>query len=153
MRFPSLEEVIACNEAVRAPDEVSLTPEDDDLERVARALDRARAASDPIDVAAALAFELTSAQGFHEGNKRTAALIARWFIRTNTRLDPDRIIKPDDPEFGDLLIAAARGEDASTDIRDLFHDRAATHRAADREPTNPLDALTAEAQDLGLYDE
>jgi hypothetical protein len=69
VRFPSVEEVIACNEAVRTPDEVSPTPEDDDIERVARALGRARATSDPIDVAAALAFELTSAQGFHEGNK------------------------------------------------------------------------------------
>jgi hypothetical protein len=148
VRFPSVEEVIACNEAVRTPDEVSPTPEDDDIERVARALDRARATSDPIDVAAALAFELTSAQGFHEGNKRTAALIARWFIRTNTRLDPDQIIEPDDPEFGDLLIAAARGEDVRVEIRGLFHDR-----AANPEPRNPLDALTAEAQDLGLYDD
>lgn len=104
--------------------------------------------SDPLDVAAALAFELTSAQGFHEGNKRTAALIARWFIRANTDLEPDRIIKPDDPEFGDLLIAAARGEDVRVTIRGLFHDR-----AADPEPRNPLDALTAEAQDLGLYEE
>jgi hypothetical protein len=50
----------------------------------------------PLTWRAALAFELTSAQGFHEGNKRTAALIARWFIRTNTRLDPDQIIEPDE---------------------------------------------------------
>jgi hypothetical protein len=148
VRFPSLEELIACNEAVREPDEVSPSAEDDDLGRVARALERARVGSDPLDVAAALAFELTSAQGFHEGNKRTAALIARWFIRANTDLEPDRIIKPDDPEFGDLLIAAARGEDVRVEIRGLFHDR-----AADPEPRNPLDALTAEAQDLGLYDE
>ena len=148
MRFPSLEELIACNEAVREPDEVSPSAEDDDLDRVARALERARVESDPLDIAAALAFELTSAQGFHEGNKRTAALIARWFIRANTDLEPDRIIKPDDPEFGDLLIAAARGEDVRVEIRGLFQDR-----AADPEPRNPLDALTAEAQDLGLYDE
>jgi hypothetical protein len=109
VRFPSVEEVIACNEAVRTPDKVSPTPEDDDIERVARALDRARA---------------------------------------TTRLDPDQIIEPDDPEFGDLLIAAARGEDVRVEIRGLFHDR-----AANPEPRNPLDALTAEAQDLGLYDE
>lgn len=148
MRFPSLEEVIACNEAVREPDEVSPSADDDDLDRVARALERARVESDPLDVTAALAFELTSAQGFHEGNKRTAALIARWFIRANTDLEPDRIIKPDDPEFGDLLIAAARGDDVRVEIRGLFHDR-----AADPDPRNPLDALTTEAQDLGLYDE
>lgn len=74
MRLPSLEEVIACNEAVREADEVSPSADDDDLDRVARALDRARVESDPVDVAAALAFELTSAQRFHEGHKRTAAL-------------------------------------------------------------------------------
>jgi hypothetical protein len=140
--------VIACDEAVREPDEVSPSADDDDLDRVARALERARVESDPLDVAAALAFELTSAQGFHEGNKRTAALIARSFIRANTDLEPDRIIKPDDPEFGDLLIAAARGDDVRVEIRGLFHDR-----AADPDPRNPLDALTTEAQDLGLYDE
>jgi len=152
VKFPSLEEVIACNEAVREPDEVSPTAEDDDLDRVARALDRGDVGADPIDVAAALAFELTSAQGFHEGNKRTAALIARWFIRANTGIDPDRIIKPHDPEFADLLIAAARGEDVRTEIRDLFHNRAATHPETDPGSEHPLDALTTDAQDLGLYD-
>lgn len=128
MRFPSLEEVIACNEAVREPDEISLNADDDDLDRVARALDRARVASDPLDVAAALDFELTSAQAFHEGNKRTAALIARWFIGANTDIDADRIIKPDDHEFGDLLIAAARGDDVGAEIRSLFHRRAVDTR-------------------------
>lgn len=152
MRFPSLEQVIACNEAVRGPDEISPSADDDDLDRVARALDRAGVASDPVEAAAALAFELTSAQGFHEGNKRTAALLARWFIRANTDLDPDRIIKPNDPEFADLLIAAARGENVSADTRDLFHDRAAAGSGRDTEPSNPLDALTAEAQKLGFYD-
>ncbi|MGQ0805707.1 MAG: Fic family protein [Actinomycetota bacterium] len=81
MRSPSLDQVIACNEAVRGPDELSPSADDDDLERVARALDRARIASDPIDAAAAIAFELTRAQGFHEGNKRTAALIALASLR------------------------------------------------------------------------
>ncbi|MGQ0805696.1 MAG: Fic family protein [Actinomycetota bacterium] len=145
--------MIACNEAVRGRDEASPSAEDDDLARVARALDRARIDADPIDVAAALAFELTSAQAFHEGNKRTAALIARWFIRTNTDIDPDRIIKPDDPEFADLLIAAARGDDVRAEIRGLFHRRAATHGGSDAEARRSLDALTAEAQDLGFYDE
>lgn len=153
MRFPSLEEVIACNEAVREPDEVSPTADDDDLERVARALERARLVSDAIDAAAALAFELTSTQGFHEGNKRTAALIARLFIRANTDLDPDQIIKPDDPEFADLLVAAARGENISTEIQHLFRNRADAGGGGDPEPRNPLDALTAETQELGFYDQ
>ncbi|MGH9025768.1 MAG: Fic family protein [Acidimicrobiia bacterium] len=153
MSFPSLEEVIACNEAVRGPDEISPSADDDDLDRVARALDRARIESDPIDTAAALAFELTSAQAFHEGNKRTAAVMARWFSRTNTDIDPDRIIKPDDPKFADLLIAAARGDDVGAEIRGLFHSRAETHGGSDAEARRSLDALTAEAQDLGFYDE
>jgi Fic/DOC family protein len=124
VRFPSLEEVIACNEAVREPDEVSPSADDDDLDRVASALDRARVEPDPLGAAAALAFELTSAQGFHEGNKRTAALIARWFIRANTDIDADRVIPPDDHEFGDLLIAAARGDQVGAEIRTLLRRRA-----------------------------
>lgn len=88
MRFPTVEEAIACNGAVREPDEISPSADDEDLDRVARALDRARAESEPTGAAAALAFELTSAERFHEGNKPTAALIARWFIRANTDLEP-----------------------------------------------------------------
>ena len=98
MRFPTLEEVIACNEAVREPDEASPSADDDDLDRVARALERATTETDPIEAAAALAFEIAYAQGFYEGNKRTAALIARWFVATNTALDPDVLIPPDDVE-------------------------------------------------------
>ena len=101
MRFPTLEETIACNEAVRQPDEVSLSADDDDLERVARALDLAGVQADPIDAAAALAFEITRAQGFYKGNKRTAVLIARWAIRTNASVDPDQVVPPDDRVFAD----------------------------------------------------
>lgn len=126
MRFPTLDEVIAANEAVRGPDETSPTVDDDDLDRVASALDRARAENDPIQAAAALAFEIAFSQGFYEGNKRTALLIARWFLRANTEGDPDTIIPPDDRELGDLLIAAARGENSEQAIRTLFRTRAAT---------------------------
>jgi len=125
VRFPTLEETIACNEAVREPGEVSPTGADDDLDRVAQALERSRAESDPIDAAAALAFELTSAQGFYEGNKRTAVLISRWFISVNTDIDPDRIIPPNDREFADLLVAAARGDRVAADIHTLLRGRAA----------------------------
>ncbi len=68
MRFPTLHEVIACNEAVREPHEASPSADDDDLERVARSIERAQAESDPIEAAAALAFEIASSQGFYEGN-------------------------------------------------------------------------------------
>ena len=124
MRFPNLEEIIACNEAVREPDEASPSADDDDLDRVARALERVTTETNPIGAAAALAFEIAYAQGFYEGNKRTAALIARWFIATNTALDPDALIPPDDHELGDLLIAAARGEQTHDAIRALLERRA-----------------------------
>ena len=122
MRFPSLDEVIACNEAVRDPDELSPTAEDDDLDRVERALERARAETDPIDAAAALAFAIAAAQGFYEGNKRTALIISRWFLRENTDLDPAVIIPDADLEFGALLIKAARGADTFEAITALHAD-------------------------------
>src|SRR6516165_5830176 len=106
VRFLTLDEAIACNEAVREPAEVSPTPGDDDLDRVEQALVRAQIQKDPIDAAASLAYEVTSAQGFYEGNKRTALLLARWFIGENTDRDPDALIPPDDRRLGDLLIAA-----------------------------------------------
>ena len=123
MRFPTLDEVIACNEAVRERDEVSPSADDDDLDRVANALERAGTQNDPIDAAAALAYEIATSQGFYEGNKRTALVIARWFLRENTELDPAAIILPDDRDIGDLLINAARGEDVFESIRDLLRAR------------------------------
>jgi prophage maintenance system killer protein len=86
VRFPSLDEVIACNEAVRGPDEASPSAEDDDLDLVRRALERAQAEADPVGAAAALLYEIVAAQGFFEGNKRTAVIVARWFIRQNTSI-------------------------------------------------------------------
>ncbi|MEX2100295.1 MAG: Fic family protein [Acidimicrobiia bacterium] len=108
MRIPILDEVIACDEAVRERDEVSPSVDDDELDRVADALLRAGTQSDPINAAAALAYEIAAAQAFFEGNKRTALVIARWFLPENTELDPAAIILPDDRELGDLLINAAR---------------------------------------------
>jgi len=124
VRLPTLAEVIACNEAVREPGEASSTADDDDLDRVGAALDRAREPSELVDVAAALAFELAAAQGFYEGNKRTAIVIARWFIRENTGLDPGALIPAEDRDLGDLLIAAARGENSRDAIRRLLRNRA-----------------------------
>ena len=126
MRFPTLDEVIACNEAVRGPDEASPSADDDDLDLVSRALERAQSEPDLVDAAAALLYEIAAAQGFFEGNKRTAAVIARWFIRTNTDFDPDSLIRPDDPTLGSLLIATARGERNQGAIQTLLRDRAAS---------------------------
>ena len=126
MRFPTLDEVIACNEAVRTPDEASPSADDDDLDLVSRAIERAQSEPDPVDAAAALLYEIAAAQAFFEGNKRTAAVIARWFIRTNTEFDPDSLIRPDDPTLGSLLIATARGERNQDAIETLLRERAAT---------------------------
>ncbi|MEX0664917.1 MAG: Fic family protein [Acidimicrobiia bacterium] len=124
MRFPTLDEVIACNELVREPDEASPSADDDDLDLVASALERARAIKESVDAAATLLFEITSAQGFFEGNKRTAVLIARWFLTINTDRDPDDLIRPDDRELGALLVRAARGEDVEHEVIELLRHRA-----------------------------
>lgn len=126
MRFPTLDEVIACNEAVRDPDEASPSADDDDLDLVSHALERTRQETDPVDAAAALLYEIAAAQGFFEGNKRTAVVIARWFIQANTTIDPDRLIGPDDHHLGNLLIATARGERNQGAMQALLRERAGT---------------------------
>jgi hypothetical protein len=50
-------------------------------------------------------------------------VIARWFLRENTELDPAAIILADDRELGDLLVKAVRGEDVFEAIRDLLQAR------------------------------
>jgi hypothetical protein len=70
--------------------------------------------------------QLVVAQGFFEGNKRTAVIIARWFIRENTDIDPDELIRPDDRELGGLLVRTARGERIEAEIRALLHRRIGT---------------------------
>jgi prophage maintenance system killer protein len=125
VRFPTLEEVIACNEAVRGPDEVSPGADDDDLELVRRTLQRVQSEPDPVDAAAALLYEIVATQAFFEGNKRTAVIIARWFIRQNTNIDPDELIQPDDRELGALLVRTARGDRNETAIRALLRERTA----------------------------
>ena len=123
MRFPTLDEVIACNEAVREPDEVSPSADDDDLELVQRALERAQTQADPVDAAAALLYELVAAQGFFEGNKRTAVIVVRWFIRQNMDIDPDELIKPDDQELGALLVRTAGGARNEAAIKSMLRER------------------------------
>jgi hypothetical protein len=123
VRFPTLDEVIACNEAAREPNETSPSADDDALDLVERALERARNVTDPIDAAATLAFEITRAQGFYEGNKRTAVLITRWFVSVNTSIDPDRLIPPHDRGLADLLIRAARQDRVGDEILALLRSR------------------------------
>ena len=75
-------------------------------------------------MAGSILYEITAAQGFYEGNKRTAVLLARWFIVTNMSIDPDALIPPDDERLGDLLIATARGDDTYRAVRELLIKRA-----------------------------
>lgn len=124
MRFPTLDEVIACNEAVREPDEASPSVDDDDLELVQRAVERAESEVDALEAVAALLYEIVAAQGFFEGNKRTAVLVARWFIRENMDTDPDRLIAPDDHELGALLVRTASGDRNGAAIQALLRRRA-----------------------------
>jgi hypothetical protein len=49
--------------------------------------------------------------------------LARWFIATNTALDPDELILPDDWQLADLLVAAARGEAVYDAIREALAER------------------------------
>ncbi len=65
---------VAFNHSIRESDEWFDEP--DDLDRVSAALEAARGLEDPIEVAATLAYRVARAQGFSEGNKRTAMLLA-----------------------------------------------------------------------------
>ena len=62
------------------------------------ALGSIRDIDDPIMAAGVLAFRLTAAQGFTEGNKRTALLLARWALEKNG-LGRRRLLDPEDREL------------------------------------------------------
>ena len=62
-------------------------------------------------------------QGFTEGNKRTALLLAKWTLDNNGR-DGRQIIDPDDRELADLLVKAASGQDVESDIVQYFAEHA-----------------------------
>ena len=109
------------NRAIRGEDE--WFEEDDDLDRVENAVSSIKEIDDPIKAAGVLAFRLTAAQGFTEGNKRTALLLARWIL-DNNGLDGRRILDPEDRELADLLVHAASGRDVEADIMAYFKDRA-----------------------------
>ena len=109
------------NRRVRGEDEWFEEP--DDLDRVETALGSIRDIDDPVKAAGVLAFRLTAAQGFTEGNKRTALLLARWTL-DNNGLDGRGILDPEDRELADLLVHAASGQDVEANIVAYFNDRA-----------------------------
>jgi len=101
------------NRAIRTDDEWFDEP--DDLDRVQRALSAVDALEDPVDAAAVLAYRVARSQGFTEGNKRTALLLARWLLDRNG-IDGAVLIRPDDRQIGDLLIKAASGLDVQPSL-------------------------------------
>lgn len=113
LKKPSLRLAIEINKRVREEDEWFEEP--DDLERVSRALNSVDRELDPVVAAGILAYRVTRAQAFAEGNKRTALLLARWVLDNNA-IDGNRVLPTDDLVLADLLIQAASGADVETDI-------------------------------------
>ncbi|HEX7277805.1 MAG TPA: Fic family protein [Acidimicrobiales bacterium] len=120
MRRPTIAFAIAFNRAVRDVDEWFDEP--DDLDRVQRALAAIDEVDDPIDAAAVLAYRIARAQGFAEGNKRTALLLAKWLLDRNG-IDGKQVVPPDDRVLADLLVRAASGLDVEDAIVEVLRSR------------------------------
>ena len=69
-----------------------------------------------------VAFRVARAQGFAEGNKRTALLLARWLLDHNG-LDGHALLPSDDRALGDLPIKAAAGAEVESEIVALIAER------------------------------
>lgn len=117
---PTLALAIALNHATRQDDEWFDEP--DDLERVQRALDAVSEIDDPVTAAAVVAYRVARAQGFGEGNKRTAFLLAKWTLDRNG-LDGSGILPSDDRAVAYLLVKAAAGQNVQHDLVDLLDSR------------------------------
>jgi prophage maintenance system killer protein len=59
------------------------------------------------------------AQGFGEGNKRTALLLARWLLDRNGE-DGPRFLPAEDRAVADLLVAAAAGQNVEAELTELL---------------------------------
>jgi prophage maintenance system killer protein len=120
LRRPTLDLAVHFNHAVRTDDEWFAEP--DDLDRVERALAAIERIEDPVEAAAALACAVARTQGFTEGNKRTALLLARWVLDRND-IDGAAFLPPDDHEFAELLVQAAAGADVGQEAVTLLNGR------------------------------
>lgn len=67
----------------------------DDVDRVQRALTGVDNHENSLVAAGVLSYRVTRAQGFAEGNKRTAILLARWLLDSNG-VDGGQILPHDD---------------------------------------------------------
>jgi len=113
LKRPTLRLAIEINNSVRETDEWFDEP--DDLDRVERALSSIDYGENPLVAAGSLACRVTRAQGFAEGNKRTALLLERWALDHNG-VDGSRTLPSDDFVLADLLVQAASGTDAEEEI-------------------------------------
>jgi prophage maintenance system killer protein len=75
-----------------------------------------------VDASAVLAYRVTRAQAFAEGNERTALLLARWLLDRNGEVG-SRLLPPDDRDFADLLVRAAGGADVEQECVALLRGR------------------------------
>lgn len=117
---PTLDHAVAFNRSERREDEWFDEP--DDLDRVQRALDSIADLGDVVEAAAVLAYRVARAQGFGEGNKRTALLLARWLLDRNGE-DGVRFLPADDRVVADLLVAAAGGQNVERQLIDVLRSR------------------------------
>jgi prophage maintenance system killer protein len=120
---PTLDHAVAFNRSERREDEWFDEP--DDLERVQRALDSIADLEDVVEAAAVLAYRVARAQGFGEGNKRTALLLARWLLDRNGE-NGLRYIPAEDRVIADLLVAAAGGRNVERELIDVLVSRRPT---------------------------
>jgi len=97
--------------------------EQDDLDRVAAALGSIDGTADAVVAAAVLTFRVARAQGFGEGNKRTALLLGRWVLDENG-LNGRQVIPISDRAIADLLVRASSGADVEAEIVELYTSRA-----------------------------
>ena len=121
MNKPTLRLAIEFNKRVREDDEWFDDP--DDVDRVERALTSVDNHENSLVAAGILAYRVTRAQGFAEGNKRTAILLARWLLDSNG-VDGGQILPHDDRVIADLLVQAASGADVEAEIISILEARA-----------------------------
>jgi prophage maintenance system killer protein len=118
---PTLEIAVSLNASARRDDEW-FDDDPDDLERLRSAMEAISDVEDPVSAAAILAFRVTRAPAFSEGNKRTAFLLAKWILARNGQ-DGLVILPPDDRLVADLLVKAAAGQDIQSELEDLVQSR------------------------------
>jgi len=121
LKRPSLKLAIEFNKRVREDDEWFDEP--DDLDRVKRSLSSIDDLANPLLAAGVLAYRVTREQGFAEGNKRTALLLARWLL-DNNGIDGRQILPQNDRVVADLLVQAASGAVVEKEIIATFEERA-----------------------------